>query len=227
MKERQNVPLNFDERGLLPAVIQDTVSGQVLMLAYMNQESLRLTLETGETYFWSRSRQRLWRKGETSGHRQRVREVYYDCDADALLVQVEQTGVACHTGHPTCFYRSLSCIDPFPPLPSSSVLDAVSEVIEQRKVQKKEDSYICQLLEKGKNAVQKKLIEEAAEVIMSSAEEDPSGVVYEMADLYFHSLVLLGYWNISPQEVYAELARRFGKPGIRKAQKASKQEKKG
>lgn len=213
--ERQDFPLDFAGKGLLPAIIQDAASGRVLMLAYMNQDALRLTLETGETHFWSRSRQQLWRKGETSGHQQRVREIDYDCDADALLIQVEQAGVACHTGHPTCFYRRLFSAESVSPPSSASILDAVFEVIEQRKTHRKDDSYVCRLMEKGKEAIQKKVIEEAAEVLMSSAQGDIAGVVYETADLYFHTLVLLGYWNISPREVYAELAKRFGKSGIR------------
>lgn len=222
---------SFEEKGLLPAVVQEAASGRVLMLAYMNEEAWRKTLETGETHFWSRSRQRLWRKGETSGHCQAVQRIYYDCDADTLLVQVIQTGVACHTGQESCFYREILLPpgagagapgDGVPawagqqgPPAGAAILEAVYRVIQERKDQKRSDSYVCRLWEKGKDQIQKKVIEEAAEVLMSSAVGDRAGLVYEMADLWFHALVLLGYWEIAPEEIYAELGRRFGKSGIR------------
>lgn len=217
---------SFEKAGLLPAVVQDAVTGRVLMLAYMNEEALRKTLETGQTHFWSRSRQRLWRKGETSGHGQEVQKIYYDCDADTLLVQVIQRGVACHTGQESCFYREIPLLSPSapPPLntpkgaggpPTEAILGAIYQVIQERKGQKKTDSYVCRLWEKGKDHIQKKVIEEAAEVLMSSTAGDREGLVYEMADLWFHALVLLGYWDIAPEEIYSELGRRFGKSGIR------------
>lgn len=219
---------SFEKAGLLPAVVQDAVTGRVLMLAYMNEEALRRTLETRETHFWSRSRQRLWRKGETSGHVQEVQRVYYDCDADTLLVQVIQKGVACHTGQESCFYREIPLLSPSapppPPLPppgreelppSEAILGAIYQVIQERKGQNRKDSYVCKLWEKGKDYIQKKVIEEAAEVLMSSTAGDREGIIYEMADLWFHALVLLGYWDIPPAEIYGELERRFGKSGIR------------
>lgn len=221
---------SFEKVGLLPAVVQDAVTGRVLMLAYMNEEALRRTLETGETHFWSRSRQRLWRKGETSGHCQAVQRIYYDCDADTLLVQVIQKGVACHTGQESCFYREVPLLsqgageqgskgDGGPrkeeARPPEAILGAIYQVIQERKSQKRTDSYVCRLWEKGKDHIQKKVIEEAAEVLMSSTAGDREGLVYEMADLCFHALVLLGYWDIAPDEIYAELRRRFGKSGIR------------
>ncbi len=216
--------LKFDERGLIPAIVQDASNGQVLTLAYMNNESLRLTLETGLTHFYSRSRQRIWQKGEESGHVQRVQEIYFDCDEDALLVKAEQVVAACHTGRRSCFFRRLH---PLPEVPeevgrqqfdpevvyggSLAILTQIFEVIEDRKANPKADSYVSNLFAKGQDQILKKVAEEAGELVVASKNGKPGEIIYELADLWFHTLVLLGYHGIAPQEVARELRGRFGK----------------
>lgn len=201
----------WDERGLVPAIVQDADTGQVLMLAYMNRESLQLTLEIGQTHFWSRSRQELWHKGVTSGNIQHVREIRYDCDGDTLLVLVEPAGPACHTGEVTCFYRILSD-HPFRRRQSadhpSAILDELFAVIQDRKANMPANSYTAHLFEKGATEIAKKVGEEAIEVIVASAEEDRGQLVYEAADLIYHLLVLLAQHDITLEELYAELAQR-------------------
>lgn len=218
--------LKFDERGLIPAIVQDATDGQVLTLAYMNGESLRLTLETGLTHFYSRSRQRIWRKGEESGHIQRVREIYFDCDEDALLIKAEQVVAACHTGRRSCFYRRLH---PSPEVPeevgrqqfdpeavygrSLAILEQIFEVIRDRKANPQADSYVSGLFAKGQDLILKKVVEEATESVVASKNGKPGEIIYEVADLWFHTLVLLGYHGITPQEVAQELRKRYGKKG--------------
>jgi phosphoribosyl-ATP pyrophosphohydrolase/phosphoribosyl-AMP cyclohydrolase len=215
--------IRFGPDGLLPAIVQDASDGTVLMLAYMNREALDLTLRTGLTHFWSRSRQALWQKGETSGNIQRVMAVRYDCDSDALLVQVAQHNVACHTGQRSCFYRTLelsvpvaSTADnaedaPQPPLPE--VLAALYELILVRRDTGGASSYVKRLFERGQDVMGKKVVEEAAEVLLASKNAMPADLVYEMADLWFHTLVLLGSHGIHPDQILRELRRRFGRPG--------------
>jgi phosphoribosyl-ATP pyrophosphohydrolase/phosphoribosyl-AMP cyclohydrolase len=213
--------LQFGPDGLLPAIIQDASDGTVLMLAYMNREALDLTLQTGYTHFWSRSRQALWKKGETSGNVQRVLTVHYDCDRDALLVQVDQQNVACHTGQRSCFYRRLELPTPQPAGPAKAPLGSWSEVLEavyrlillRRDTGEPSTSYVKRLFERGQDEVAKKVVEEAAEVLLASKNTVPSEIVYEMADLWFHALVLLGYHTIHPHEILRELQRRYGQPG--------------
>ncbi|MCS7178862.1 MAG: bifunctional phosphoribosyl-AMP cyclohydrolase/phosphoribosyl-ATP diphosphatase HisIE [Anaerolineae bacterium] len=199
----------WDERGLVPAVVQDARTGQVLMLAYMNAEALARTLATGETWFWSRSREELWHKGATSGNTQRVVEIRYDCDADALLVRVEPRGPACHTGHPTCFYRSLSGT------PEESVevpvLEHLWAIIQDRRARPREGSYTCHLLNAGEPEILKKLGEEAIEVIVAAQSQGNPRFISELADLVYHILVLLAARGLSWADVEAELARRFPK----------------
>lgn len=218
--------LNFDERGLIPAIVQDASNGQVLTLAYMNDESLRLTLETGLTHFYSRSRQRIWQKGEESGHVQRVQEIYFDCDEDALLIKAEQVVAACHTGRRSCFFRRLH---PSAEVPeelarqqfdpdavyggSLAILQQIFGVISDRKANPKADSYVSALFVKGQDQILKKVAEEAAELVVASKNGSPAEIIYELADLWFHTLVLLGYHGIMPQEVARELRKRFGKKG--------------
>ena len=217
--------IQFGTDGLVPAIVQDASDGAVLMLAYMNRDALDLTLETGYTHFWSRSRQRLWKKGETSGHVQRVLSVRYDCDGDAILMQVEQTNVACHTGQRSCFFRSVALDTP----PSSAadglaaeteagpavteLLDALYELILLRRDAGDHSSYVQRLFQRGQDVMCKKVAEEAAEVLLASKNGDASELIYEMADLWFHALVLLGHHTIHPREVLRELQRRFGQPG--------------
>jgi phosphoribosyl-ATP pyrophosphohydrolase/phosphoribosyl-AMP cyclohydrolase len=214
--------LRFGPDGLLPAIIQDASDGTVLMLAYMNREALDLTLQTGYTHFWSRSRQALWKKGETSRNVQRVLAVQYDCDSDALLVQVHQQNVACHTGQRSCFYRTLTA-----PAASSTaavpeaaqrpggpdVLAALYQLILVRRDTGDQTSYVKGLFQRGQDVMCKKVVEEAAEVLLASKSAMPSAIVYEMADLWFHSLVLLGYHRLHPNEILGELQQRLGRPG--------------
>jgi phosphoribosyl-AMP cyclohydrolase / phosphoribosyl-ATP pyrophosphohydrolase len=208
--------LRYNEQGLMPAIVQDVATGQVLMLAYMNREALEQTLVTGLACYWSRSRAKLWQKGETSGHFQHVRDIRYDCDADTLLVMVEQEGAACHTGERSCFFHRLS-ESPLPtPLPvTEGLLHQLYEVVQERKRHAPQESYVASLLERGQDQVLKKVVEEAAEVVMASKDGHPEAIVHEMADLWFHAIVALAWHNLPPQQVLQELQRRFGKSGLR------------
>jgi phosphoribosyl-ATP pyrophosphohydrolase/phosphoribosyl-AMP cyclohydrolase len=184
------------------------------MLAYMNRKSLDRTLETGETWFWSRSRGELWHKGATSGNKQAVLDIRYDCDADALLLLVQPSGPACHTGGRSCFYRQLTDgLDAGEqPLPGE-VLDHLETVIMERKANPRPGSYTCKLLEAGLPRILKKVGEEATEVIVAAQSEGDGQLVSELADLVYHLLVLLAARDLSWAEVEAELAGRFGRPG--------------
>ena len=197
--------VNFDAQGLVPAVVQDAADGRVLTLAYMSRESLQRTLERGETWFWSRSRQELWRKGATSGNTQAVREVLLDCDGDALLVRVDQTGVACHTGEPTCFFTSLSgdSAEAF-----AALGDLQRIVAERAESADPESSYTARLLAKGIDTVCKKVGEEATEVVLAAKGGERDQVVYEAADLLYHLTVLMRASGVDYDEVAGELARR-------------------
>jgi phosphoribosyl-AMP cyclohydrolase / phosphoribosyl-ATP pyrophosphohydrolase len=199
--------LSFDERGLIPAVVQEADSGQVLMVAWMDRVALDATLKTGLSHFWSRSRQTLWQKGETSGHIQHVERVYVDCDADVLLVQVHQDGVACHTGHRACFYRALQA-DGDVSAPAN-MLERLEQTIASRKASPVPGSYVAGLLAKGEAAVCRKIGEEATEVILAAlGGEGDQRLVAETADLWFHTLVLLGARGIGVKEIFRELAAR-------------------
>ena len=203
--------IKFDERGLVPAIIQDFNTRAVLMLAYMNKESLQKTLDSGYTWFYSRSRQKLWQKGETSGHVQKVISIYYDCDADAILIQVEQTGPACHEGTYSCFSRRFDNGVSNPPdsgQGAALVLQELYDVIIDRKTNRKEGSYTNYLFDKGQDKILKKIGEEAAETIIASKNQSKAETLYEMADLWYHCLVLLGYHNIAPAELLEELQGR-------------------
>lgn len=215
--------LRFDVNGLMPVIAQDAEDNQVLMLAYMNAEAVARTLETGLAHYYSRSRGRLWRKGEESGHVQRVRAMLYDCDEDALLLKVDQEVAACHTGHRSCFYRALPGgtaeeaegterrFDPATVYAGLGTLLEVYGVIQDRKSRRPEGSYVASLFAKGADQILKKVAEEAAEVLLAAKSGDREQLVYEMADLWFHSLVVLAGQEIRPEEVAGELARRFGK----------------
>jgi len=206
--------VRFDRAGLIPAVVQERGSGRVLMVACMNRESLALTITTGFTHFWSRSRKSLWKKGETSGHTQRVVALRVDCDGDALLVEVEQEGPACHTGEGSCFFRRAAdgrwVRDPA--AGGQAVLDRVYAVIRDRKAHPREGSYVASLFAGGLDRILKKIGEEAGEVVIASKNGAPEQIVWETADLWFHTLVALGYHEIPPEAVFAELERRFGQP---------------
>jgi phosphoribosyl-ATP pyrophosphohydrolase/phosphoribosyl-AMP cyclohydrolase len=199
--------LSFDEHGLIPAVVQEVNTGEVLMVAWMDRVALDATLKTGLSHFWSRSRNTLWRKGETSGHTQHVERVYVDCDADVLLVQVHQDGVACHTGHRACFYRALQ-VDGDVSAPAN-MLERLERTIASRKVSPVPGSYVAGLLAKGEAAVCRKIGEEATEVILAAlGGEGDQRLVAETADLWFHTLVLLGARGLGVKEILRELATR-------------------
>lgn len=199
--------LRFDDRGLIPAVVQEADTGEVLMVAWMDRQALDATLTTGLSHFWSRSRGQLWRKGETSGHTQHVERLYADCDGDVLLVQVHQEGVACHTGHRTCFFTALPGGEGA--TPPANMLERLEQTIEARKSAPPSGSYVAGLLAKGEAAVCRKIGEEASEVITAAlGGEGDRRVVEETADLWFHTLVLLGARGIRFQEIVEELARR-------------------
>ncbi|MDK2855938.1 MAG: phosphoribosyl-AMP cyclohydrolase / phosphoribosyl-ATP pyrophosphohydrolase [Bacillota bacterium] len=200
----EGVKIKWDERGLVPAVVQDAATGQVLMLAYMNREALQRTLESGRTWFYSRSRGELWPKGETSGNRQEVREVALDCDGDAILVKVEQKGAACHTGERSCFFRRLRGEAGLGP----ELIGELWAVFQDRARRPREESYVSRLLAQGADRILKKVGEEAGEVIIAAKNGDKNELVWELADLLFHSLLLTFASDLTPQDVLAELARR-------------------
>jgi phosphoribosyl-AMP cyclohydrolase / phosphoribosyl-ATP pyrophosphohydrolase len=197
--------LKFDQNGLVPAVVQDVYTGRVLMLAYMNSESLKKTMETGQTWFYSRSRQELWHKGSTSGHIQMVKRIDYDCDGDALLVQVEQVGGACHTGASSCFYRTLTGEDG---QESAHFLAELERIIAERKMNRPEGSYVAGLFAKGLDRILKKVGEEATEVVIAAKNEDRQELIYESGDLIFHLMVLLAEKDVALGDVLKELSRR-------------------
>lgn len=197
--------IRYDERGLVPAIVQDYLDGTVLMMAWMNQESLQKTLETGETWFWSRSRSQLWHKGETSGHLQKVRSLRYDCDSDCLLVTVEQIGdIACHTGERSCFHQ----VDGTKAAPPADTLSQVFDVICDRRDNPTETSYTCKLFAGGDNKILKKIGEEAAEVVMACKDDDKDAIASEVADLFYHTLVALAHHDVDVKEVYRKLQER-------------------
>ena len=192
--------LKFDGSGLIPAIVQDSRTGRVLTLAYMNRESLDISLREGRTCFYSRSRQMLWRKGETSGNIQRIVSVTPDCDGDALLISVDRSGPACHTGADSCFDAD--------PAPAFSI-DALCRLIEDRKARPKEGSYTAYLFEKGLDKILKKVGEEAAEVIVAAKNDDDGELILELADLCYHSLVLMAQRGLTVQDIRDELAGRY------------------
>lgn len=204
--------LKYDEQGLIPAVVQQEGTGEILMLAYMNAESLAKTLETGYTWFWSRSRQKYWQKGESSGHVQAVREIRYDCDADTLLVTVDQAGPgACHTGERSCFYRVLdgSVREAESPAPSiGATLDCLFGVLAERKAELPEGSYTTKLLAGPLDSLLKKIAEESGEVIMAAKDADVDHLRYEIADLVYHLLVVMTREGITLDDLAAELDSR-------------------
>ena len=211
--------LKFDEKGLIPAVLQDNNTGEVLMVAYMNQESLQKTLETGKACFWSRSRQELWLKGETSGNYQYVKEIRMDCDKDTLLVLVEPEGPACHTGKKTCFYRDIEGneikgniegegLENNNQTPDYSFLFSLYRLIKERKENLPAGSYTTSLFKKGKEEIVKKVGEEATEVVIAGMNEDREEIIYETADFFYHLFVLLVYSDITLEDIVSELEER-------------------
>lgn len=199
--------LTYDSKGLIPAIIQEYASGEVLMMAFMNQESLRKTVDSGRTWFWSRSRQELWNKGATSGHFQEVRGISYDCDLDCLLVLVDQSGPACHTDEHTCFHRSLDGVEPKPA--AFEALTRLFDLIKGRREQMPDGSYTADLFSKGTDTILKKVGEEASELIVAAKGGKREEVTHEAADLLYHMLVLLAQADVSLGDVQEELLRRW------------------
>ncbi|WP_207721622.1 bifunctional phosphoribosyl-AMP cyclohydrolase/phosphoribosyl-ATP diphosphatase HisIE [Christensenella tenuis] len=197
--------IKFDEKGLVPAIAQEARTGAVLMQAYMNQEAFDKTLETGYAHYYSRSRKKLWKKGETSGNVQKVVSVSLDCDGDCVLLKVEQTGVACHTGEYSCFFN---CVQENDKVANSSLLYELYDLIADRKVHPKEGSYTNYLFEKGIDKILKKIGEESAEVIIASKNPGTSELQYEAADLIYHLLVLMNEKGLSLTELFGELQGR-------------------
>ena len=195
--------LKFDEKGLIPAIVVDAETNQVLTLAYMNEESLKISLEKGLTCFWSRSRQELWLKGETSGNYQHIQSITADCDGDALVVKVKKEGPACHTGAETCFHNELfsNGEEPFS-------MEGLYALLKGRKETLPEGSYTTYLFQKGLDKILKKVGEESTEVIIAGKAEDKKETVYEIADLAYHIMVLMVEMGISVEEIRAELAGR-------------------
>ncbi len=213
--------IDFDERGLVPCIVQDAATREVLTLAYVNAESLRRTLETDETWFWSRSRRELWHKGATSGHTQRVLEVRVDCDADALIVLVEPTGPACHTGAASCFHRGLSEATELlveeesrrkeEEVAFGSQLQDLYDLIEGRRRERPDGSYTTYLFDAGLDKILKKVGEESAETIIAAKNGDAQSLVAETGDLLYHLLVLLVEQGVTLEQIGRELSRREAK----------------
>lgn len=196
--------LKFDEKGLIPAIVVDAVSKKVLTLAYMNEESLKISMEKGLTCFWSRSRNELWLKGETSGNYQHIVSITADCDNDALVVTVEKDGPACHTGSESCFNNTLWQSEDL----HEFSLEQLMSLLKGRKEEKKEGSYTTYLFEKGIDKILKKVGEESTEVIIAGKADDKKETVYEIADLAYHVMVLMIEMGISLEDIHRELASR-------------------
>jgi phosphoribosyl-ATP pyrophosphohydrolase/phosphoribosyl-AMP cyclohydrolase len=196
--------LAFDEQGLLPAIVQDAGTGDVLTLAYMNKSSLEKTIETGETWFYSRSRQELWNKGETSGNKQHVKEIRYDCDQDALLILVEPLGPACHTGEDTCFYQTLEQKE----VPKFDIIPKVIAKIKDRKANPEPGAYTTYLFEKGMDKMLKKVGEETSEVIIAAKNQDKAELTAEISDLLYHLFVVMEESGVSLEDIKGELLNR-------------------
>ena len=204
--------LHFDQNGLIPAIAQDWVDGSILMMAWMNKESLIKTLESGEVHYWSRSRKELWHKGKTSGHFQKLKGIRTDCDLDAILLSIEQVGsIACHTGKRSCFFKDLETNQENISPPSDSCSE-LFRVIQNRKSNPEAGSYTNSLLKEGDNKILKKIGEETAEFIMACKDKDSNSIANEAADLVFHLQVALAHQNVSWANVLTVLAKRRGGP---------------
>lgn len=219
MSQAQIDQLKFDQQGLLPAVVQDWLDGTVLMLGYMNQEALARTVATRTVHFWSRSRNKLWEKGESSGHKLHVKALFVDCDQDTVLVKAQSIGPTCHTGERACFFSRLDeqglVTEEKTQDAAGGILESVLRTILARRANPQAGSYTTKLFEGGHDKILKKVAEEAGEVLLASKGGKKEEIVYEVADLFFHTLMVLGYHGLTLQEIYEELGRRFGKSGLR------------
>lgn len=209
MENNIMVEIKYDEKGLIPAIIQDSSNNEVLMMAYMNEESLNKTLASGYTWFFSRSRQQLWMKGESSGNTQKVEQILYDCDEDTLLIKVKPAGPACHTGNYSCFYRDLQGEEIDTSIPFQiNILQELYQIILSRQQEMPEGSYTSYLFQEGIDKILKKVGEESAEVIIAAKNQEKSEVVYETADLIYHLLVMMVEQGVGVRDVLAELRSR-------------------
>ncbi|MDQ1337519.1 MAG: phosphoribosyl-AMP cyclohydrolase / phosphoribosyl-ATP pyrophosphohydrolase [Campylobacterota bacterium] len=211
--------IDWQKIGLLPVIVQDSTNQEVLMMAYMNKEALSLSLSTRIAHYFSRSKQRIWKKGESSGHIQQIESFNIDCDNDTLLIKVVQNGVACHTGRSSCFFTELESGEITSEVEVSSealygVIDTLYHTIQERKYADPTTSWTAKLLSKGDNTILKKVVEEAGEFSFAYKDNDEHEIIYEAADLTYHVLVALAAKNISPDRVKQELARRFEMSGI-------------
>lgn len=203
--------IKLDGRGLVPAIAQDADTGQVLMLGYMNPGSIKRTLEGGQVWFYSRSREELWHKGEVSGSYLNFKEAYVDCDGDTLLLKVEPTGPVCHTGSQSCFFQPVEGEQEYQEEDKGSgILEELFSVIQERKLDRPEGSYTVRLLDDGVERIAQKVIEEAGEAALAGATMNRENLPKELADLLYHALVLLAASNLSPEDVWRELRERRG-----------------
>jgi phosphoribosyl-ATP pyrophosphohydrolase/phosphoribosyl-AMP cyclohydrolase len=211
--------IDWAKNDLIPAIVQDSSSNKVLMLAYMNKEAVELTLSTNLAHYYSRSRKKMWKKGESSGNFQHVKEIYLDCDLDTILLKVVQDGgCACHTGRESCFFNRVD-MDEAPSeiisnMENYSISDKLYHTLQERKLADPKTSYVASLFKKGENSILKKVVEEAGEFCFAVKDNDEKEIVYEAADLAFHTLVALAGKNINPDLIKQELKRRFGISGI-------------
>ena len=211
--------VDWEKQALLPVIVQDNRTNEVLMMAYMNKEALKLSLQTKFAHYFSRSKQRIWKKGESSGHTQEIVSFFIDCDNDTLLIKVNQKGVACHTGRRSCFFTELqsgeiTCDVEVNTQASYGVIDTLYHTIQERKNADPKVSWTAKLFSKGENTILKKVVEEAGEYCFAHKDNDEKEMVYEAADLTYHMLVALASKNISPDRIKQELARRFDMSGI-------------
>ncbi len=211
--------VDWQKQELLPVIVQDVTNNEVLMMAYMNKEALELSLQTNVAHYFSRSKQRIWKKGESSGHIQSIHSFNIDCDNDTLLIKVTQEGVACHTGRKSCFFTELKSGDIQTEVEVNTdamygVIDTLYHTIQERKHADPSTSWTAKLFAKGENTILKKVIEESGEFTFAFKDNDETEMVYEAADLTYHMLVALAYKNISPDRIKQELARRFDISGI-------------
>ena len=203
--------IRLDGRGLVPAIVQDANTGQVLMLAYMNPGSIKRTMEGGQVWFYSRSREELWLKGETSGNYLTFKEAHVDCDGDTILLKVDPTGPTCHTGNQSCFFQAVEDSPQYQQDDKGSgILEDLFATIQERKLDRPADSYTVKLLDGGVTRIAQKVIEEAGESALAAATGDKEELTKELADLLYHSLVLLSALDMGPEEVWAELRDRRG-----------------
>ena len=211
--------VDWEKSELLPVIVQEVGTNEVLMMAYMNREALELSLQTKIAHYFSRSKQRIWKKGESSGHIQTIHSFNIDCDNDTLLIKVEQEGVACHTGRKSCFFTELESGESNSDVEVSSevlygVIDTLYHTIQERKLSDPTTSWTAKLISKGENTILKKVVEEAGEFSFAYKDDDEHEMIYEAADLTYHMLVALAVKNISPDRIKQELARRFDMSGI-------------